>query len=250
MAESVPIAPSTLRGTAPRARERLVRVVLTTACLAFFVGNIVAIVWIWIANDNLDFSFAPSLTAAVLARFGGLAGLLGAYLALIQVLLLARLPWLERVAGFDRLTVWHRWNGYACLILVLAHTIMVVDGYALDGQRSFFQEFWKMVDAGLFPGMVTATIGTVLFVVVTVSSIVIVRRAPLLRALVRGPPDRLRGDRARLVPPDPDRAASSRSTRGGATTGASSSSARSSCSRSGSPARSSTPAASGCASPR
>ena len=176
MAETVPIAPSTLRGAAPRARERLVRVVLSAACLAFFLGNIVAIVWIWIANDNLDFSFAPSLTAAVLARFGALAGLLGAYLALIQVLLLARLPWLDRVAGFDRLTVWHRWNGYACLTLVLAHTVMVVEGYAIDGRRSFFQEFWKMVDAGLFPGMVTATIGTILLVVVSVSSVVIVRR--------------------------------------------------------------------------
>jgi predicted ferric reductase len=134
------------------------------------------IVWIWVGNDNLNFSFAPSLTAAVLARFGALAGLLGAYLALIQVLLLARLPWLDRVAGFDRLTVWHRRNSYACLALVLAHTVMVVWGYAIDGKRSFFEEFGKMLAAGLFPGMVTATIGTVLFVVVTVSSLLIVRR--------------------------------------------------------------------------
>jgi hypothetical protein len=29
---------------------------------------------------------------------------------LIQVVLLARLPFLERLAGFDRLTVWHRWT--------------------------------------------------------------------------------------------------------------------------------------------
>ena len=49
------------------------------------------------------------------------------------MLLLARLPLLDRVAGFDRLTVWHRWNGYACLLLVLAHTVMAVEGYALDG---------------------------------------------------------------------------------------------------------------------
>jgi predicted ferric reductase len=176
MAETVPIVRPAVRKTAPPARERLVRGALSAACLAFFIGNIVAIVWIWIANQNLDFSFAPDVTSAVLARFGGLAGLLAAYLALIQVLLLARLPWLDRVAGFDRLTVWHRWNGYACLTLVLAHTVMVVEGYAIDGQRSFFEEFWKMLDAGIFPGMVTATIGTGLFVLVTVTSIVIVRR--------------------------------------------------------------------------
>jgi predicted ferric reductase len=39
------------------------------------------------------------------------------------VLLLARLPWLEPLVGFDRLTVWHRRNGHACLYLVLAHVL-------------------------------------------------------------------------------------------------------------------------------
>jgi hypothetical protein len=37
---------------------------------------------------------------------GRLTGLLAAYAALLQVVLLARLPWLERLVGFDRLTVW------------------------------------------------------------------------------------------------------------------------------------------------
>ena len=230
MGESVPIAPSTLRKrTVPPTARASSGALLTAGCLAFFIGNIVAIVWIWVANDNLNFSFAPSLSAAVLARFGGLAGLLAAYLALIQVLLLARLPWLDRVAGFDRLTVWHRWNGYACLTLVLAHTVMVVEGYAIDGHRSFFQEFWKMVDAGLFPGMVTATVGTVLFVVVTVSSIVIVRRHlsyELWYAVHLTAYAAIALAWFHQIPP----AASSPSTRARPATGASSSSARSSCS--------------------
>ena len=42
-------------------------------------------------------------TADVLARTAGLTGLLGAYLALVQVVLLSRLPVLERVAGFDQI---------------------------------------------------------------------------------------------------------------------------------------------------
>ena len=53
-------------------------------------------------------------TAGVLAEVARLSGLLGAYLALVELLLLARLPVLDRLAGFDRLTVWHRWNGSAC----------------------------------------------------------------------------------------------------------------------------------------
>ena len=134
----------------------------------------------------------------------GSTGLLGAYLALVQVLLLARLPLLERLAGFDRLTVWHRWNGFACCSSSLAHTLMAVYGYALDGQARSSRSSGRWSATAPFPGMVTATIGTVLFVVVRSRSLVIVARQPLLRALVRGPPHRLRGDRARLVPRDPD----------------------------------------------
>ena len=144
--------------------------------LALFVANIVVIVWIWVANHNLDFRFAPDLTSAWMARLGGLTGLLGAYLALVQVLLLARLPFLGRVAGFDRLTVWHRWNGYACLTLVLAHTVLAVYGYAIDRHVGFFDQFWKLVADNFLQGMVTATIGLALFVLVSVTSIVIVKR--------------------------------------------------------------------------
>jgi predicted ferric reductase len=139
--------------------------------LALFLGNAAAIVWIWVANHNL-----PIHTLAdFMSRVGGLAGLLAAYLALVQVLLLARLPLLERVASFNRLSVIHRWNGFACVALVVAHTLMAVYGYSLGNHTSFFQEFWLMVGRGAFPGMVTATIATVLFVVVGASSLVIAR---------------------------------------------------------------------------
>jgi len=115
-------------------------------------------------------------TADVLARTAALAGLIGAYLALVQVVLLARLPILERLAGFDRLTVWHRWNGYLCIGFVMVHVVLQIWGYSLPTHRSFTDEFWVMVAKGAFPGMITATIGTVLFIAVVVSSIAIVRR--------------------------------------------------------------------------
>ena len=167
-----------------------------------------------------------------MARLGGLTGLLGAYLALVQVLLLARLPFLGRVAGFDRLTVWHRWNGYACLILVVAHTVLAVYGYAIDRHTGFFDQFWKLVADNFLQGMVTATIGLALFVLV-VGDLDRDRPAPSqLRALVRRPLHRLRSDRARLVPRDPDRRRPRASARAQRATGGCSSSARSSCSSS------------------
>src|ERR671934_3121315 len=66
-----------------------------------------------------------------LTSLGRLTGLLGAYLALVQILLVARLPWLERLVGLDRLSIWHRWNGHATLDLILAHVALIVWGYAL-----------------------------------------------------------------------------------------------------------------------
>ena len=115
-------------------------------------------------------------TADVIARTAALAGLLGAYLALVQVVLLTRVPLLERVAGFDRLTHWHRWNGHACVWLVVIHVVLQIQGYAMPTHRTFGGQFWDMVANGLFPGMVTATVGTFLLLLVGYSSVAIARR--------------------------------------------------------------------------
>jgi predicted ferric reductase len=172
MDESIAVKGGNRPDAASRSRAQAQRIAIGGLVWGFFLGNIAAIVWIWVANHNLPFRN----TGELVSRTGGLTGLLGAYLALIQVLLLARLPWLERLAGFDRLTVWHRWNGHVCLYLVLAHTFLAIWGYSLGNHTSFLDEFWTMVGRGAFPGMVTATIGTLLFVVVVVTSITIVRR--------------------------------------------------------------------------
>ncbi|KAB1139435.1 oxidoreductase [Streptomyces luteolifulvus] len=61
-------------------------------------------------------------------------GLHAALLMLFQLLLVARLPWLDRRIGMDRLTVWHRWVGFTLLWTLLTHFALVVLGYArLDG---------------------------------------------------------------------------------------------------------------------
>jgi predicted ferric reductase len=169
---ALPLGRAGSRRPASPSRERLVRLLAGALFWGFFLGNLAAIAWIWVANQNLPFH----TTADGVSRIGGLTGLYAAYLALIQVLLLARLPWLERVAGFDRLTVWHRWNGYACLAFVVAHTVLAVYGYSLGNHTGFFDEFWTMVGRGAFPGMVTATIATFLFVAVSGTSVAIVRR--------------------------------------------------------------------------
>ncbi len=154
----------------PRTGRRLAT---STAVWAFVAGNAALMVWLWVHGGNVSDDLTTGELLTSLAR---ITGLLGAYSALLQVLLLARLPAVERLFGFDRLTVWHRWNGHACLDLILAHVVLSVWGYALMDKISLPSEVTTMLGGGVYPGMITATVGTALLIAVVVTSVVIVRR--------------------------------------------------------------------------
>jgi predicted ferric reductase len=163
--------PDALPPTVP-VRRHSRRAAGLAAVWAVVLANAVAIVWLWVHGGNLTLRSSGDVLTSV-AR---LTGLLSAYLALLQVILLARVPALERLVGFDRLSVWHRWNGHACLDLVLAHVVFSVWGYALLDRFSVPKEISTMLGGGIYPGMITATIGTVLIIAVVVTSVVVVKR--------------------------------------------------------------------------
>jgi ferredoxin-NADP reductase len=77
--------------------------------------------------SNLDTS------PAGIAAAGRLAALWSADLLLIQVLLMARIPGVERAYGQDTLARWHRWTGFASFHLLLAHVVLAVVAYAQRG---------------------------------------------------------------------------------------------------------------------
>ncbi|HEY5198994.1 MAG TPA: ferredoxin reductase family protein, partial [Solirubrobacteraceae bacterium] len=138
---------------------------------AVFVGNAAVIVWMWLHGGGVT---GVHGAGDLWTSLGRILGLLGTYLALVQVLLLARLPPLERLVGFDRLTVWHRRNGKICITLIVAHAVLITIGYAGTDQISVPHEFSQLLSS--YPGMVTATIGTGLMVGIVISSLVIVSR--------------------------------------------------------------------------
>jgi predicted ferric reductase len=139
--------------------------------LLVFFANIALVVGLWVRGGGLSDLHD---TAGALTSAGRVTGLLGAYLVLVQLLLLARIPALERVAGFDRLTVWHRRNGRVALLLLLAHAGLITAGYALRGRIGLPRQVWLLLST--YPGVLTATVGLALLVGVVVTSIVIVRR--------------------------------------------------------------------------
>ena len=61
---------------------------------------------------------------------GNLTGLAGTYLALIMVLLVSRIPVVERVLGQDGLLAWHRRLAPWPISLIVAHAVLLTFGYA------------------------------------------------------------------------------------------------------------------------
>jgi predicted ferric reductase len=69
---------------------------------------------------------------------------LGLHLAMVmalQLVLVARLPFLDRRIGMDRLTSWHRWTGFTIFWLVLLHPTFILLGYARFDSVPFLREF-------------------------------------------------------------------------------------------------------------
>lgn len=135
------------------------------------LGNLLAIVGLWLYGGGI--TGVHGLGDAFIS-LGRITGLLGAYALLIQMLLLARVPFLEWVASFDRLTVWHKINGKLTLYLILAHVGFITLGYALLSRLSLPAQFLTFLT--VYPGMYAALAGTALLIAVVATSIVIVRR--------------------------------------------------------------------------
>ena len=77
---------------------------------------------------------APGGLAALI---GDVTAMLGTYLLLVMVLLAARIPALEAVVGQDRLIRWHRRLSSAPLVLLGAHGVLTVLGFAQAGGAGF-----------------------------------------------------------------------------------------------------------------
>ncbi|HXM55410.1 MAG TPA: ferric reductase-like transmembrane domain-containing protein [Candidatus Dormibacteraeota bacterium] len=136
----------------------------------FWLNAAIVVAFWWASTGSQPMrSTGDALNAA-----GRLTGLLGTYLALWQLLLMTRQPWLDAAFGLDRLAIIHRWNGYLALGLLAAHAVLQTLGYQLvDGLDTLAQlgDFFTAYD-----GVLPATAGLVLLVAIVAISITIVRR--------------------------------------------------------------------------
>jgi predicted ferric reductase len=130
-------------------------------------GTLLIVTALWVSGGGLQ---QPIGAEAV----GRLTGLWAADLLLLQVLLLARIPLVERAFGQDRLARWHRWTGFTSFWLMLTHIVLITLGYAAAARANVFAELWDLI--WTYPGMLLATAGTLALVLVVVTSIRAARR--------------------------------------------------------------------------
>ncbi|MEU4656202.1 ferredoxin reductase family protein [Streptomyces sp. NPDC023723] len=131
------------------------RVLARTGLYALFAVNAAVVAVLFVQGG-----FASN----ALIVLGRLAGLYGALFMAFQLLLVARLPWLDRRIGMDRLTSWHRWTGFGVVWTLLAHVVLITFGY---GEGSGMDPLNQLVDlAETVEGVLRALVAFVLLLVI------------------------------------------------------------------------------------
>lgn len=138
----------------------------------------------WITGLGLGLTLAMQATTlsyfdftdiyAVLTTISRIFALVGTYLALIGLLLIARIPWVENSLGHDRLIVWHRKAMPYALFLISFHVLTVVIASAGLNQEIIGVRLWKMVMT--YEWLLPAFIGFILLITAGISSYKRVRR--------------------------------------------------------------------------
>ena len=107
-------------------------------------------------------------TFQIITTISRVAALAGAYLALLGLLLVARITWIERAVGHDRLVSWHRKSAPYSLFLILIHVLLVAVGYAANDKVQVAVELWRLVTT--YPWMLPAFVGFLAFMAAGISS--------------------------------------------------------------------------------
>ncbi len=115
-----------------------------------------------------------TMTGADLLTLGRLAGLLAAFFVLLQFLLIGRAVWLERTFGLDRLTYLHHLNGFAVLVFIVLHPVLITLGYSYGLQEGIWKTFTDLL--ANYEDVLEALIAVLIFISIVGLSVYIVRK--------------------------------------------------------------------------
>lgn len=104
---------------------------------------------------------------------GSLTGMVGAYLALVMLVLVSRIPPLERSVGQDAILRWHQRLAPWPLSLIALHAVIVTIGYAEATKTGVVAEIGRLVSG--YAGVLTATVALGLMLLAGIFSIRAIR---------------------------------------------------------------------------
>ena len=122
-----------------------------------------------------------SSTYATVISLSRVSALLGSFLAIVGLVLVSRISWVERSVGHDRLVIWHRKLGPWSMYLIAFHVLLVVIGYAGNDRAKLGVELWRMIRR--YPWMLPAFVGFALYVSVAVGAVVSIVNVAFVGAL-------------------------------------------------------------------
>jgi len=139
------------------------------ASVTVFWGVLLWVTALWVVGGGVQ---DLATLSGFLTSTGRVTGLIASALLLVQVLLMARVPWFEQAWGQDRLARTHRLVGFTSFNLLWAHVVLITLGYAAASPLGLWGTIVDLVVN--YPGMLLAVAGTVALCLVVVTS---VRRA-------------------------------------------------------------------------
>ena len=150
---------------APRPHPRL-----AGAAVVLAGAGLGAVAALTITGESAGQLSAPG---GLLTFAGSLTGMVGTYLALVMVLLVSRIPLIERVAGQDGLVRWHRALAPWPISLIAAHALLLTLGYAEAARSGFWHELGVLLNR--YPDVPTATAALGIMCLIGVISVRAVR---------------------------------------------------------------------------
>jgi predicted ferric reductase len=152
------------RSPGPAAARRAPRSLLTIV-----VVGALATTWMWWRDMS-----PPRGIGDWLSDGGRLTGLLGGYGLGVLLLLMSRVPWLERRIGAGELAGWHARGGRYVLILLVAHTLLIIWGYAASTRTTLTSETTTLL--AHYADVLAATVALGLLLGVWLASASAIRR--------------------------------------------------------------------------
>lgn len=128
---------------------------------------IILIGW-WGANSSHLVTYGDRLVA-----IGRLFGLLAAWSVIIQIILMSRIPFIERNFDLQENIQLHKYNGYALLGTISGHIIFLTLGYALPTHIGLLNQIINFNTQ--YEDVLLASIGTAIFFVASFLSLYAVR---------------------------------------------------------------------------